>query len=158
QHRPEFVKIARDAKPSILVRLRSLFEADSHPTDAVAAISDNLERNLKVQRNGRSAFVTIKYTSANPRLAADIANAIAANTAAAEAFQHNLTVTERAGFELLRVWPVSPAMVPAAPSSPNFLLILAVAVGGGLCAALSVVFFADYHATRKVISAEQVAR
>jgi capsular exopolysaccharide synthesis family protein len=158
QHRPEFEKIAQDAKPNIIVRLRSLFDADESPTDPVAAISDNLERHLKVQRNGRSSFVTIKYTAANPRLATDIANAIATNTAADEAFQHNLTVTERAGFELLRVWPVSPATVPATPSSPNILLVLAATVGGGLCAALSVVFFADYQATRKVINAEQVAR
>jgi len=190
-HQPEFDMSAQDAKPDILVRLRSLVgstlepyleaTARAHPdlaesllavshatlwthiglehkVDPVTMIGETIDGHLKVDRLGRSSFVTIKYTAGNPQLASDIANAIANNTAADDAFQSNLTMTERAGFDLLRVWLVSPATVPVTPSSPNVLGVLAIALGGGLCAALSAVLFSDYYATRKLISAGQIAR
>ena len=160
-NRPEFEKTAQNAKPSILVRLRGLIgrapDEDYRP-DPASVVDMEIQRHLTADRLGRSAFVMITYTASSPKVATDIANAVANNTAADDAFQAGLTVTERAGFDLLRVWVVSPATVPIMPSSPNFLIVLAVAVAGGLCMALSAVLFADYYATRKVISAGQMAR
>src|SRR5439155_1473400 len=66
-----------------------------HKVDPVTMIGETIDGHLKVDRLGRSSFVTIKYTAGNPQLASDIANAIANNTAADDAFQSNLTMTER---------------------------------------------------------------
>ncbi len=158
---PEFEKTAQDAKPSILVRLRGLIGRapdEDYGLDPASVVDMEIQRHLKADRLGRSSFVSIAYTTSSPKLATDIANAVASNTAADDAFRAGLTLTERAGFDLLRVWVVSPATVPMMPSSPNILIVLGVAVAGGLCLALSAVLFADYYATGKVISADQMAR
>jgi Bacterial sugar transferase len=54
-----------------------------------------------------------------PALSAEIANAIARNIAVDDVFLSQLTMTERAGFELLKTWIVSPATAPLVPSSPD---------------------------------------
>jgi capsular exopolysaccharide synthesis family protein len=157
-HRPEF-KNVQNAKPNILIRLRTaILGEDDSGLDPVDMVDQELQRHLKADRLGRSAFVMITYTARNPKLAADIANAAANNTAADDAFLAGLTVTERAGFDLLRTWVVSPAAVPTTPSSPNFAIVILVTLVGGLCVAFSAVLFADYFATRRVTSADQIAR
>jgi len=103
-------------------------------------------------------MLRIRYTAPNPELATAITNAIAGNRAVDDAFHSGLSVAERAGFELLTTWVVSPARVPLIPSSPNVPLILLATLAVGLCAAFSAVLFLDYRATRFVLSSEQIVR
>jgi capsular exopolysaccharide synthesis family protein len=162
KHHPDFASMVEEAKPNILIRLRAaIFGQDSgssaslNPDDI---IEQNLQKHLKADRVGRSALVNVAYTAANPILATEIANALARNTAVDDAFLARLTVMERAGFDLMKTWVVSPATIPTAPSSPSLLIIAAATIVGGLSAAFSAVLFADYYATRRVLSADQIVR
>jgi capsular exopolysaccharide synthesis family protein len=160
--RPEFQRAVANENPSTVLRLRDvLFGGEGHgapitdPTDIIAA---DLKQHLKVERIGRSAIVQISFVARDPKLAAEVANAVAGNAAANEEFLTGLTLTERVGFDLLKAWIVSPAVVPQQPSSPNFRLVILVTIvlGGG--AGIAVILLSDFFASQKVLNTDQIRR
>jgi capsular exopolysaccharide synthesis family protein len=160
EQRREFEHALHGDGTGLAVRLRSALFGNSGGAakpDPADIIARELSGHLKLERVGRSALVNVAYTAAEPAFAAEIANAVAGNTAVDEAFVTRLTVTEQAGFDLLRAWVVSPATVPAAPSSPNVLVVGLAAVVAGLGAAFSVVLLLEYYANRTILSADQFA-
>jgi capsular exopolysaccharide synthesis family protein len=161
EQRPEFRRVLSDPGPGILVTMRNVLSGGDYPApklDAADLIATDLRRHLKADRLGRSALVRVAFTAGDPELAANVANAIAGSNAVDAEFRERLSVTERAGFDLLRAWVVSPASVPLVPSSPNVLIVLLGTLVAALGAAFSAVLFADYYATRMVVSADQIAR
>jgi uncharacterized protein involved in exopolysaccharide biosynthesis len=112
-------KFQRGAGTGILSSLRGLFGGDPDSASSTEIAAGTLQRHLKAERLGRSAVISIGYTAGDPALSAEIANAIARNIAVDDVFLSQLTMTERAGFELLKTWIVSPATAPLVPSSPD---------------------------------------
>jgi capsular polysaccharide biosynthesis protein len=153
--RPEFQSRAGGG---ILSRLRWVFRrerASATPTEIVVRI---LQTHLKAERLGRSALISIGYTAGDATVAAEIANAVARNAAVDDAFLSQLTMSERAGFELLKTWIVSPAIAPFEPSSPDIRIIAVATLLVGLGAAFSAVLLREYHASRTILSADQISR
>lgn len=158
---PAFRSALADNGPGIFVRLRTALSGGEYiepKLDPADVIATSLQRHLQVERLGRSAMLRIRYTARNPQLAAAIANAIAENSAVDNEFHSRLSITERAGFELLTTWVTSPARVPIVPSSPNLAVVLIATLIVALCAAFSAVMFADYRAARFLVSSDQIVR
>jgi hypothetical protein len=112
-------KFQRGAGTGILSSLRGLFGGDPDSASSTEIAVGTLQRHLKAERLGRSAVVSIGYTSGDLALSAEIANAIARNIAVDDALLSQLTMTKRAAFELLKTWIVSSATAPLIPSSPD---------------------------------------
>ena len=160
--RPEFERAAANAKPSTVVRLRDLLSGNEEhaatSADPADLLTAALKQHLKVERVGHSALVQISFVSGDAKLAAEVANAIAQNAAANEEFLNGLALTERVGFDLLKAWVVSPAVVPRQPSTPNFRLVILVTIVLGSAAGIAVILLSDFFASQKVLNADQIRR
>ena len=160
--RPEFERAAANAKPSTVIRLRDLLlggeeraTSSSDPTDIIVT---DLKQHLKVERIGRSAIIQISFTTGNPKFAAEVVNAIAQDTAVNDGFLGDLTLADRAGFDLLKAWVVSPAIVPHQPLSPNIRLVILVTVVFGVGTGVAVILLSDLSTSQKVLNTDQIRR
>jgi uncharacterized protein involved in exopolysaccharide biosynthesis len=147
-------KFQRGAETGILSSLRGLFGGDPDSASSTEITVGTLQRHLKAERLGRSALVSIDYMAGDGALAAKIANAVANNVAVDDAFRSQLTMSEWAGFELLKTLMVSPAMAPLEPSSPDIRIIAAATLLVGVGAAFSAVLIREYQASRTILSAD----
>jgi capsular exopolysaccharide synthesis family protein len=155
EDRPEF---KRRAGGGILSWLRGLSSRDRDSATSTEIAVRILQTHLKAERLGRSALISIGYTAGDGALAAKIANAVASDAAVDDAFHSQLTMSERAGFELLKAWIVSPAIAPLEPSSPDIRIIAVATLLVGVGAAFSAVLMREYQASRTILSADQIAR
>lgn len=91
-----------------------------------------------------TVFIEIRVRNADPRLAADIADAVAAQLAEAVA-DLSPTVNDEPAISMSTV---APASVPVSPTSPNTPLLLLTGIGGGLLLGLLVAFGRELLDTR----------
>ena len=123
--------------------------------DAGAA---RLRGGFRIERVGRSTLVSVSFTSSDPTLAAQAANALAAFSANDETFLSRMSLAERSGFQIMKTSVTSAAAVPEEPSSPNAALIAGASLLVALGAALTAVLFGEYRAQQTVLSTEEVSR
>jgi len=142
------LKITVPSHVSLLVRL-GLLQSTPQPADASQdQLVTYLRKHLAVQRIGHANFVSVTFTDPDPKLAADVVNAITMRGATMP-FPSQMTTAERAGFNLPKIVVVSAAMVPSEPSSPNTLVVLIATIVMATCAATTVVLLRDYYASRR---------
>ncbi|MGF9764225.1 hypothetical protein AAII07_54900 [Microvirga sp. 0TCS3.31] len=164
---PEFEKVIRQSTP-LISRLRraalSLVgrasqapdgNVDRDPADLIAA---QLEKDIRIDRIGRSALLDVAYSSSDPVLAAAVVNALAKFSAEDEGLLSRMTLVERAGFQIVKISVMSEAVPPNELSSPNAAVILGGSVFCALIAAFSVMLLKEFQVHQTVLGTEDLNR
>jgi capsular exopolysaccharide synthesis family protein len=126
--------------------------------DLVDAIADELRRDIRLERVGRSSLVSMSYSSSDPNLAAAILNALGRSASEDESFLARLSLVERAGFQVVRISVAAEAVPPRTPSLPSAALVLGSSIMLAIAAGLAVVLLCEFKAQQTVLSIEEVSR
>jgi capsular exopolysaccharide synthesis family protein len=165
--RPEFENAIRQRK-SLISRVRgTVFSllgrtgripgegAERDPSELIAA---QLEKDIRIDRVGRSALLDVAYSSSDPALAAAIVNALARFASEDEAFLSRMTLAERAGFQIVKISVMSEAVPPNEVSSPNAAVILGGTMFLALIAAFSIMLLREFQRHQTILSTEDLTR
>ena len=163
--RPDFQSLTQRGRVPILTRVRQfvatrlgLSWVERQPHDLSDLVASRLRKDIRVDRVGHSSLLDVAYSSADPALAASVANALANFSAEDESFLARVTLAERSGFQIIKTSVVSSAVPPSDPSSPNTMLILAGTLACAFATALSAMLLKEYRALQTVLSTEEIMR
>ena len=151
-------------KPSFLAAPRAIVDKllGRHPVrppvNPMQQRYADLRRNFKLDRVGRSTLVDVAYTSPDPGLAATAANALAEFSAQDKGALSRISLTEQAGFSIVRTFVVALAPVPEQPSAPNVPAILGIAFLVGIGAAVTISLLAEYRMQQTILSTQELAK